>query len=190
MKRLAAGLLQVLAFIYIGGVGISLLYFNWQYAKQNGFMSWLVLGQVVPSLQSAIWPYYVLHHRETPGPATDASSSLAHFAASIEFRNEATLLLEPPPGTIGQYSVPREKSDRALQLMRSALAESYRVPDDVLRTLHPDLPTQYEQDFRGGLKLYVDVLGQGRFDLAPEAVGRLDRFGDWYNRNLRVADQP
>jgi len=45
-------------YIYLAGLVISGTYFNWQYAQENGFIKWLVLGEIVPTIQSTIWPYY------------------------------------------------------------------------------------------------------------------------------------
>jgi hypothetical protein len=40
-------------------MAISMLLFNYQYARQHGFVKWLVLGEVVPSLTATVWPYYL-----------------------------------------------------------------------------------------------------------------------------------
>ena len=45
--------------IYIIGTVLAVPYFNWQYASQNGFMEWLVFGEVVATLKAPIWPYFV-----------------------------------------------------------------------------------------------------------------------------------
>jgi hypothetical protein len=46
--------------IYVGGLMISLLLFNYQYAREHGFVEWLAFGEIVPSLKATIWPYYVV----------------------------------------------------------------------------------------------------------------------------------
>ena len=38
---------------------IAVPWFNWQYAKDNGFMKWLLLGEFVSTGKALIWPYYV-----------------------------------------------------------------------------------------------------------------------------------
>jgi hypothetical protein len=60
LSRLGGGAIRVLMFAYLGGMMISMLLFNYQYARQNGFMDWLVFGEVVPSLKAAVWPYYLV----------------------------------------------------------------------------------------------------------------------------------
>jgi hypothetical protein len=46
--------------VYFVGLMISGVYFNWQYASDNGFLKWLFWGEIVPTLQSTIWPYYAV----------------------------------------------------------------------------------------------------------------------------------
>lgn len=45
--------------IYSIGVAITVPYFNYLYAHEHGFLAWLFLGEVVATLKSLIWPYYV-----------------------------------------------------------------------------------------------------------------------------------
>lgn len=59
-KLLTKFVLIPLLYIYFIGLMISGAYFNWQYAKENGFLKWLFLGEIVPTLQSTIWPYYAV----------------------------------------------------------------------------------------------------------------------------------
>jgi len=55
-----------LLYIYFFGLMISGVYFNWQYARENGFLKWLLLGEVVPTFHSTIWPYYAAKHFVNP----------------------------------------------------------------------------------------------------------------------------
>lgn len=44
--------------------GLSVLlfgtYFEWQFAVENGFIEWLLLGWLIPALKAIIWPVFVL----------------------------------------------------------------------------------------------------------------------------------
>ena len=48
-----------IAIVYAVGVGIFALVFNWQYANQNGFISWLLFGEIVATLKAIFWPFFV-----------------------------------------------------------------------------------------------------------------------------------
>lgn len=34
-------------------------YLNWKYANENGFIKWLLFGEIAATWQAAIWPYYL-----------------------------------------------------------------------------------------------------------------------------------
>jgi hypothetical protein len=57
---LVTGLAHFLAIVYVGGMAISMLLFNYQYAREYGFLDWVVFGEIVPSLKATIWPYYLV----------------------------------------------------------------------------------------------------------------------------------
>jgi len=42
------------------GVGVSFLFFSWQYAKEHGFGRWLLLGEVMPALKSVVWEVFLV----------------------------------------------------------------------------------------------------------------------------------
>lgn len=54
MKRVGSFFLQV----WLIGVMLSVPYYNWQYAREHGFMSWLFLGEVVATAKGFVWPYF------------------------------------------------------------------------------------------------------------------------------------
>lgn len=62
--------LTILIAVYFCIAGfIFLPYYNYKYARDNGFVKWLFLGEVVPTLQAIAWPYFLLQDRtEAHGP--------------------------------------------------------------------------------------------------------------------------
>jgi hypothetical protein len=63
MKRLLAMTARAAATAIIGayllGVMLSIPYYNWRYARDHGFLSWLFLGEIVPTIEAPLWPYFV-----------------------------------------------------------------------------------------------------------------------------------
>jgi hypothetical protein len=57
---------------YMLTVSCAAVYFNWKYAHQNGFGTWLFFGQVVPSLKALVWPYFAVVQDATPSSLEDA----------------------------------------------------------------------------------------------------------------------
>jgi|SRR5215510_9513596 len=69
-------------------------YYNWQYAKENGFVKWLFLGEIVPTAKAAVWPYFVFFAKGNYVDFSEAEKeNLSHFAASIYANRAATDIL-------------------------------------------------------------------------------------------------
>jgi hypothetical protein len=45
--------------------------FNWRYAREHGFVSWLLLGEVVATFKAVVWPYYAITALRGPAGAED-----------------------------------------------------------------------------------------------------------------------
>jgi hypothetical protein len=45
--------------LYFIGAGVSLLYYNYAFAHEHGFVRWLLLGEFVPTGKALAWPYFV-----------------------------------------------------------------------------------------------------------------------------------
>jgi hypothetical protein len=69
------------------------------YAKEHGFVSWMFLGQIVPSLKAATWPYFVFvgirggapESATGPGPELNASEMERYSRALAKmFNSEIT----------------------------------------------------------------------------------------------------
>lgn len=41
---------------YLLSVMVMTPSYNWRYARDNGFLKWLLLGQIVPTAQALAWP--------------------------------------------------------------------------------------------------------------------------------------
>ena len=48
----------IIFYIYAISVGIFGAYYNYQYAQENGFWSWVFFGEIIASLKALIWPLY------------------------------------------------------------------------------------------------------------------------------------
>lgn len=53
---------NIFAFI-MAAYGISVIffmfYFNWLYAKTNGFIAWLFFGEIIATFKAILWPVFV-----------------------------------------------------------------------------------------------------------------------------------
>jgi hypothetical protein len=63
-ERVKAACLLVF-WLYMLTVSFAAAYYNWQYAKENGFARWLVFGEVISTIKALGWPYFVSNRPKT-----------------------------------------------------------------------------------------------------------------------------
>lgn len=195
MKTLLTKFLTVLIGIYVVGMMISVPYLNWQYAKQNGFVKWILLGEIVPTLQSAIWPYYVFEHFfSDEGRQQSASNrnlfknwspedhaNSRHFILSIQSDLESIRLSNERKSPQLTPDALREM----IQLKKTALREAQTVNDSVLDKMHPDLRQNFRDLYQKGLELRLMNLEQSGGNKLAESQGLIlhNKWSDWFNDN-------
>lgn len=64
MKKYFNKTFSSLGYMLIGihgiGVAISFLFFSYQYAREHGFLRWLLLGEIIPILKSIVWEVFLV----------------------------------------------------------------------------------------------------------------------------------
>lgn len=61
------GIGVVLFAAYFIGTTLALPYYNWQYARDHGFVKWLLLGNIVPTAKALAWPYFMFFTSQESG---------------------------------------------------------------------------------------------------------------------------
>jgi len=88
MKKIISRLGFTILYVYILPITFFMPYYNWQYAKDNGFTKWLLLGEVVATGKSLVWPYFLFfYEKNEPSanmgePNSSSSSEMPEFNAS------------------------------------------------------------------------------------------------------------
>lgn len=80
LARVLNNIATLLYSIYIIGFVIMLPYYNWQFARDNGFIAWLLLGEIAPTGKAIAWPYFVaksghLNNRGSTTPQRQQNAS-------------------------------------------------------------------------------------------------------------------
>jgi hypothetical protein len=76
MGKTRQGLVNAFATIivlYLVSCSFAALYFNWKYARENGFVKWILLGEFVPTAKSLAWPYFAL----AAGPPSSSNATIS-----------------------------------------------------------------------------------------------------------------
>ena len=179
IKRLIGNALGLAFSLYIFGTMAAVPYFNWRYAREHGFVSWILLGEVVATGEGIAWPYFVFRPREPSVTWTDdEKESIRHFFASMEATQAATRLgnAGPPYSTISESTM-----GEIQRLRRRALQEAVLVPDDVLEKAMPGMSALWREKHQRGLELQIQAVDKG--DISAEIAGSAlhNEWVEWIN---------
>src|SRR5437870_1403442 len=67
----------VVFFAYVLVVTVVTPFYNWQYARDNGFIRWVLFGSIVSTAKAVAWPYFVFltsESREIPSAGPEQRS--------------------------------------------------------------------------------------------------------------------
>jgi hypothetical protein len=163
----------------LGFVG-AVTYFNWTYARDNGFMKWLILGQVVPTAKAVVWPYFVVARASSPEARRAAAPqqmprSIQNFLFSLDAlarANSSDVVGDPPDAS------------RVFPLLQEVVDSAASVDREVLNRLYPSLGDHFFNDAVGTARLYLEARQLRDRDRITRAMAAWLRWTNWYNVNI------
>ena len=130
MRRLPTKILAVVVGLYMLATMVAVPYFNWQYAKEHGFMRWLFLGEFVATAKGFAWPYFVVTRLSTAERNAAKEDSVGLIAEAppreyvdhqyqFAFQFPAGWKIEknPPPGEAGEFRAIIRHPTKPMQVM-------------------------------------------------------------------------
>mgnify|MGYP003676661591 CR=1 FL=1 len=178
-----ASILGLVLNLYFISVMVAIPYFNFCYANKHGFVSWLLLGEIVPTTQAIVWPYFALTAKSNPSLTYEDKANLEHYHQSSDAVRQAQRILNAgSPDSV--FQLKPEESAAYVSLYKIALNEGKQVGVDVLAKIHPDLPTHYRDEYLPSIELrHRSHTEKGTFADQRESHRLWDRWVDWFNAN-------
>jgi hypothetical protein len=174
MQKIFKSIITVIIYLYIIPMIISVPYYNWTYAKENGFVSWLVFGEIVATSKGFIWPYYFFSKN-------DKINYFEHLSKSIEYSNQgASIANENHPF----LSLDLTEKKKFINFKREAINEGLLVNIDTLNSRHPHFGSYFRDNYLKGLQLLIDGYNKSNEQNIIKGFSLLDKWADWYSANL------
>lgn len=175
MKRnILTSILTGMFYIYFISTIVFVPYYNWTYAKENGFIKWLVFGELIATGKGIIWPYYMFLNKPD-------KTNLSHLNNSINFSNEGTSIVNR--GT--PFSITNDTQiNQVIDFKKKALSEGDRVNINKLNKHHPNFGNYYRDYFLEGLKLIIIGYDSNQNESFIKGQLLLDTWGNWYSANF------
>ncbi len=183
-KRIMAVLVQVVMAAYFYPLLFFAPYYNWTYAREHGFSSWLAFGEIVATAKALAWPYFALWSDSEANPqwTEDELRGIRHMLASFDAQQKAVRLANQG-GPLTSLSV--QEYTEMVKSLREALRHAGLVTEETLARVHPSMPHQFRDVFQKALDLKVRNLTQKNGDFVGEIQGNalMDSWADWHNAN-------
>lgn len=165
----------IVFYLYWLGVIVAAPYFNWEYARRNGFMRWFLLGEIVPTLKATVWPYYAstawFQQRPSRKDFEQFSDSLLEYQEAIRVTNSIP---------IGQVATDQQRTE-FLNHIRKAIELGQGVNAAELNRTHAGFGDHFENEYMAGLRAY-DSRDPSKVDMGDEL---LRRWVVWLDKNGR-----
>jgi hypothetical protein len=182
--------------LYVFTVSIAAAYYNWQFARDHGFVSWILLGEIVPTLKATVWPYFAFHQEDraqAPQETRTNRPEVVGLTRSQVVRAETKkLLLAMGVSQQASYLLiddvhlnlaEHPKLKEIIELRQRALEAADSVDVEILNSMYPDLGSHFRDDFTGGIKKFLEGCRTYSRAAFVESKTLNDRWADWYNAN-------
>jgi hypothetical protein len=178
MKKILFGVVYIYFFL---SLFIFVPIYNYKYANENGFLKWIVFGEVVATTKALIWPHYFFQSKLVDNHWTDEDMvSNRHYLNSKKSCDEA-LKIVISTGDVSELAPDVSKS--VTDLIQLSILEADKVGDEYLMKIHPDFIEKYKENYKKGLKMLLDGLMQNNQAYVLAGSYGYNDYVDWMNSN-------
>lgn len=181
-KGRLANVVGVLFSLYFTIGVFSAVYFNYTYARDNGFVKWLLLGQIVPTAKAMIWPYFVLA-RDDAARNAQAPKELPHSIKNFFLVTD--ILSRANETSNDSINTPDLRTRVAVvsKMLQEAIDSSATIDRAELNRVQPGLGDHFLDEEVGGAKLTVRAINERNQDLVLRAQASYIRWSEYWNAN-------
>ncbi|KAA0259373.1 hypothetical protein FHQ18_00410 [Deferribacter autotrophicus] len=165
MKKLSNFIVKLASYVFVAYFLVSFSifapFYNYEYAKQNGFIKWLLLGQIVPTIKALAFPYFEYQRYYNK----QISKELDKIFGSLTYYKEAISLL------INQQNI-----EQSLFKLKQAYNMINQVNFELAKKSNYDFVIDVEKYYKPALKKYVEGYESGNTYLITEGDILFNKF--------------
>jgi len=178
MKKVK-NILIIILILYSYSLFIFIPYFNYNYAVNNGFTKWLLLGEVVSTGKAIIWPYFIFSADNKNVKSRDLD--IINFYKSLENSQNATKIInQGEPYKI----IPEENMDKILSYYEKALMYANKVDINKLNNIYNGLGKHFKNEFIKGISLKLEADKNADIPKSIKGSKLLNEWDNWYIDNM------
>lgn len=154
MSKIVGSLTSFVVVVYFIGLTCAVPYYNYKYANENGFMSWIFLGEIIPTFKAAVWPYYFINNITTKKEsnawtAEERASAINAFESINAYIRAATSFNNKNLNT-------QEASKISLDSLNFAINSINKTDSRLLVKVHKELPKRIEEEYK---PILIETIG-------------------------------
>ena len=112
------------------------------------------------------------------------SETGSHFSAAIEYHNKGVLIFNRVGSENAVVKVAQADLEPVIGYYRKAIAEAKLADIDHMNKHYPEFGDHFRDDFIRGHELFIETYeADGASTFAAQVL--MDRWGDWYEANVR-----
>lgn len=170
MKLIQNAIVGIIIAYLFSAMMIFTPYFNWMYAKENGFIKWIVFGEVVATAKGFVWPYILLSKKSDP--------SAGHFVKALRHINKANRISNEAGKNPSKQDI-----ENILTESNEALDEAKKT-DIISMNNHIDgFGTHFRDEFIAGLDKFIVGINTSNNEESLEGQSLLEKWGVWFDEN-------
>jgi len=123
---------------------IMIPYYNWQYAREHGFIEWALLGEIEATARAFIWPYEVFFSSIN----STRNETSAHVIAAINYYVKSMHIVKKYDGISAKITESDWK--KIIDLERNSLAEAEQADIDQMNRSYPGFGNHFREEFIKG----------------------------------------
>jgi hypothetical protein len=174
--------------IYLIGVMVSAPVYNWKYANENGFFRWLMLGEIIATSKSIIWPYFLINNSNnttTNKPKEWNKIEIDDFRHMLKSRD-----FDVSAAQIGRSFGPNTNKSSSefikyVELKQNALIEAGMVKEATLDKMYPGLSDKYKNTYIKSIQMQLQGINGDNFDTFIKGAELHNQWVDWFEAHKK-----
>jgi hypothetical protein len=95
--------------LYFVSVFVFVPYYNWQFARDHGFLAWFFFGEIIPTGKALVWPYFMFFADRGASTTKDGARISEYtdnqYNFAFQFPADWKFQKPPAPGEAGEVRV-------------------------------------------------------------------------------------
>jgi hypothetical protein len=194
--KILKGMCLAIWYIYAASIFVMGPIYNWRYARENGFIKWVLLGEMVPTAKAIVWPYFefIDKHNSDTNKKTNSEEwstyEVENFKHMLQARDYDSACIRFTKSMMDAHDRRPETIRQIIELKKKVIMEGSMVNEQILEKLKQGTYRIYQDCFIGGLTLEIKGIEQGNNETLANGLNLHEKWIHYINDNQNSMNAP